>query len=54
MVRFIVTNGLDDELRRHDWAGFARSYNGASYAKHGYHNKLAAALAKWSKIKDTP
>lgn len=54
MVRFIVTNGLDDELRRHDWAGFARGYNGASYAKHGYHTKLAAAFAKWSKIKDTP
>ncbi|GMA75887.1 hypothetical protein GCM10025880_23040 [Methylorubrum aminovorans] len=54
MVRFIVTNGLDDELRRHDWAGFARGYNGAGYAKHGYHTKLAAAFAKWSKIKDTP
>ena len=54
MVRFIVTNGLDDELRRHDWAGFARGYNGASYAKHGYHTKLAKAFAKWSKIKDTP
>ncbi|APX84748.1 hypothetical protein BV511_08505 [Methylorubrum extorquens] len=24
MVRFIVTNGFDDELRRHEWAGFAR------------------------------
>lgn len=54
MIRFIVTNGLDDELRRHDWAGFARGYNGASYAKHGYHTKLAKAFAKWSKIKDTP
>ncbi|CAO4153274.1 N-acetylmuramidase family protein [Methylorubrum aminovorans] len=54
MVRFIVTNGLDDELRRHDWAGFAKGYNGAQYAKHGYHTKLAKAFAKWSKIKDTP
>jgi len=54
MVRFIVTNGLDDALRRHDWAGFARGYNGAGYAKHGYHTKLVAAFAKWSKIKDTP
>ncbi|MFG7490153.1 N-acetylmuramidase family protein [Methylorubrum rhodesianum] len=54
MVRFVVTNGLDDDLRRHDWAGFARGYNGAQYAKHGYHTKLAAAFAKWSRIKDTP
>lgn len=54
MVRFIVANGLDDELRRHDWAGFARGYNGAQYAKHGYDKKLAAAFAKWSRIKDTP
>ncbi|WP_343898795.1 N-acetylmuramidase domain-containing protein, partial [Methylorubrum aminovorans] len=53
MVRFIVTNGLD-ELRRHDWAGFARGSNEAGHAKHGYHTKLAAAFAKWSKIKDTP
>lgn len=54
IVRLIVTNRLDDELRRHDWAGFAKGYNGAQYAKHGYDKKLAAAFAKWSKIKDTP
>ncbi len=42
------------ELRRQDWAGFARGYNGAQYAKHGYDTKLAAAFATWSKIKDTP
>ncbi|WP_311409719.1 N-acetylmuramidase domain-containing protein [Methylorubrum extorquens] len=35
-------------------ARFARGYNGASYAKHGYHTKLAKAFGKWSKIKDTP
>ena len=54
MIRFITANRLDDELRRHDWAGFAKGYNGAGYARHGYHTKLAAAFAKWSKIKDTP
>jgi len=54
MVAFIEASGLDDEMRRHDWAGFARGYNGAGYAKHGYHTKLAAAFAKWAKIKDTP
>lgn len=54
MVRFIISAGLDDELRRHDWAGFARGYNGSGYAKHAYHTKLAAAYAKWAKIPDTP
>ncbi|ODT55530.1 MAG: hypothetical protein ABS59_03330 [Methylobacterium sp. SCN 67-24] len=54
MIRFIIANGLDDELRRHDWAGFARGYNGSGYAKNGYHTKLAAAFAKWRKIPDTP
>lgn len=54
MVTFIISAGLDDELRRHDWRGFARGYNGSGYAKHGYHTKLAAAYAKWAKIRDTP
>lgn len=54
MIRFITVNGLDDEIRRHDWAGFARGYNGAGYAKNKYDQKLAAAFVKWRKIKDTP
>jgi hypothetical protein len=54
MVRFIIASGLDDNLRDHDWAGFAKGYNGPGYAKHGYHTRLAAAYRKWSKIKDTP
>lgn len=54
MIRFIVTNKLDDELRRRDWAGFARGYNGAGFAKNGYDKKLAASFARWQKIKDTP
>jgi len=49
MVRFISAESLDDDLRRHDWSGFARGYNGPKYAAHGYHTKLAAAYAKWSK-----
>lgn len=53
MVDFILTEHLDDDLRRHDWSGFARGYNGAGYATHGYHTRLAAAYAKWAKIKDT-
>ena len=54
MVRFIKAAGLDDELRRHDWKGFARGYNGVGFAKNGYDKKLAAAFARWQKIKDTP
>ena len=54
MVNFIKTNKLDDELRRHDWVGFARGYNGAGFAKNGYDKKLAASFARWQKIKDTP
>lgn len=54
MIRFIIASGLDDELRRHDWRGFARGYNGPGFEKNGYDKKLAAAFAKWSRIKDTP
>lgn len=54
MVRFIISAGLDDELRRHDWRGFARGYNGPSYASHDYHGRLERAFAKWSRIPDTP
>jgi hypothetical protein len=52
MISFIVSEALDDDLRRHDWSGFARGYNGAGYARHGYHTKLAAAYAKWAKRPD--
>lgn len=54
MIRFIKFNKLDDNLRAHDWAGFAFGYNGEQYAVHNYHGKLAAAYAKWDRIKDTP
>lgn len=54
MIKFIVSSGLDDELRRHDWKGFARGYNGAGFAKNNYDRKLAQSFAKWQKIKDTP
>lgn len=53
-VNFIISARLDDELRNHDWHGFARGYNGAGYKKNGYHTVLANSYAKWSKIKDTP
>ncbi|MBB3996858.1 N-acetylmuramidase family protein [Aureimonas pseudogalii] len=54
MVAFILSARLDGALRAHDWARFARGYNGPQYAKHGYHTRLAAAYARWSRIRDTP
>lgn len=53
-IRFITSNKLDDALRRHDWAAFARGYNGVAYRKNAYDTKLAEAYLKWSRIKDTP
>ncbi|MCJ8139409.1 N-acetylmuramidase domain-containing protein [Falsirhodobacter halotolerans] len=52
MVAFIASEGLDDDLRRHDWSGFARGYNGAGYAQHGYQTRLAAAFKRWQAIPD--
>lgn len=54
MVKFIISAGLDDELRMHNWKGFARGYNGPGFAKNRYDVKLATAYARWMKIKDTP
>jgi hypothetical protein len=54
MVDFIIANDLDDELRRHDWAGFARGYNGPGYRKNRYDTKLAARFAWWQSKPDTP
>lgn len=46
MARFILKARLDDELRAHDWAGFARGYNGPAYAQNHYDDKLAKAHRK--------
>jgi len=40
---------LDDEMREHRWADFARRYNGPGFAKNAYDKKLAAAHQKWSR-----
>lgn len=42
-VQFVKKSGLDDELRRLDWRGFARGYNGPAYEQNRYHLKLDAA-----------
>lgn len=44
-VTFAEKRGLADELRRCDWLGFARGYNGANFAINRYDTKLAAAFA---------
>ncbi|MCL4713190.1 MAG: DUF3380 domain-containing protein [Pseudorhodoplanes sp.] len=47
MVREIKNKKLKDELNSHNWAGFARVYNGPGYAANQYDTKMAAAYSKW-------
>ncbi len=42
-VNYVLSAHLDDELRAHDWAGFARSYNGPLYTRNAYDIKLKKA-----------
>lgn len=44
---FITNSGMVESLRKKDWKSFARKYNGPSYAKRGYHTKMAKAYAKY-------
>jgi hypothetical protein len=41
--RYIKTNKLAGHLRNHDWARFAKGYNGPNYKKYRYDEKLAQA-----------
>jgi len=45
MARFIDLNGLASALRAHDWARFAKGYNGANYQINRYDTRLASAHA---------
>jgi N-acetylmuramidase-like protein/putative peptidoglycan binding protein len=45
MARFITVVGLDEAMRRHAWANFARGYNGPAYATNQYDTKLERAYA---------
>jgi hypothetical protein len=40
VANFINSTGMDQPLRRYDWAGFARRYNGANYAANNYDGLL--------------
>lgn len=43
---FLQQSGLLHKLRRKDWAGFAKGYNGSSYAQNSYDIKLKQAYEK--------
>ncbi|WP_267358504.1 MULTISPECIES: N-acetylmuramidase domain-containing protein [unclassified Methylobacterium] len=47
-VAFMRSTGLIRHLAAHDWAAFARGYNGKQFKKNGYDTKLAAAYAEWT------
>ena len=49
MLRFLAHAGLLYALRRHDWAGFARGYNGPAYRRNGYDGRLRSAYAACSR-----
>lgn len=46
-VNVIRDWGLADELQRHNWAEFARRYNGKGYKKNKYDTKMADAYEKY-------
>ncbi len=46
---FITNSGMLPDLQKRDWAAFARKYNGASYARRGYHRRMAEAYARYKK-----
>lgn len=46
-IQFLRSTGLDRHLRSLSWSAFARGYNGPSYARKGYHTRLAKAYAKY-------
>ncbi|MCM1110349.1 MAG: N-acetylmuramidase family protein [Clostridium sp.] len=45
-AQFITNTGLVKHIRDKNWSAFARGYNGASYAKRGYHTRLAQAYRR--------
>jgi hypothetical protein len=48
MGNFLVGSRLDIPLQAHDWASFARGYNGPNYGIHGYDVRLNAEFQKYS------
>ncbi len=50
MVRYIVKAGLAPAIAAHDWAAFARGYNGPGYKKFRYDKKIASAYRRYRKL----
>lgn len=48
VAEFMAANKLDNALRAHDWAGFARGYNGSDYAINSYDTRLEAGYQKFA------
>ncbi|MDE6007562.1 MAG: N-acetylmuramidase family protein [Muribaculaceae bacterium] len=46
-AKFIKNAGMLNDLRNKNWAAFARKYNGPSYARRGYHTRMAAAYNRY-------
>ncbi len=46
---FLINTGMVNDLKNKNWASFAKKYNGPSYAKRGYHTKMANAYSKFKK-----
>lgn len=44
---FIRNSGMLESLKKKDWQAFARKYNGPSYAKRGYHTRMAKEYANF-------
>lgn len=47
MMSFIKNTNLLPKLREHDWAGFARGYNGPGFVKNAYDIKLETAYKQF-------
>ena len=45
MGQFVISKRIDDELRNHEWDGFAFYYNGENYRDNDYATKLARRYA---------
>lgn len=48
-VALVKNCGMLPALKEKNWAAFARKYNGASYARKGYHTRMAAAYRRYSR-----
>lgn len=47
-VNFIASKNLGKALAQHDWATFARKYNGPAYKQNNYDVKLARAYRRFT------